>query len=236
MFDSFERKTELDRRKLLHCDECRRTTIHTLEAQCNGKWVNEHPLGDIDGGTEFSLFRCGACDNVSFEKSSWCSEEFDHDEHGHTYYIKTEVQFPPPVSSAFSFNTEYTPQKLNEIIEEMMYAFAGGKLRLSTVGLRMIVEFIVNDKECAGDNLKQKIDDLGGQGLINADQTALLHKIRDRGNAGAHEGLAMSTQELVAGIAVIDLLIERLYSSVARESEVMKVAAQAFAEKEKPIV
>jgi hypothetical protein len=235
MFDTFERKTDLVGRKMLHCDECRRTTIHMLEAQCVGQWADSHPLGDIDGGTEFSLFRCGACDNVSFEKSSWCSEDYDHDEHG-TYLIRTEVQFPPPVSSTFSFNTEYTPQKLNEIIEEMMYAFAGGKLRLSTVGLRMIVEFIVNDKECAGHNLKQKIDDLGAQSLVNEDQAALLHKIRDRGNAGAHEGLAMSTKELVAGIAVIDLLIERLYSSLARESEVMKVASQAFGEKGQPLV
>ena len=232
MFDSFKPGEKLGSLKRLQCGECRRMTIHTLEAQCIGEWEDGDSQYIVDGGTEFSLYRCGACDDVIFEKSSWCSEDFDHDENGNTFQVRTDVLFPPPIASSFTFNTAYTPHPLNEIIEEMLYALAGGKMRLSTVGLRMIVEFIVNDKECSGRGLMHKINDLRAKGLIDEGQKDLLHKIRLKGNSGAHRGLSMSTTELVAGMSVVDLLIEKLYSAPKRQDEVMQKAKQALGDKE----
>nr|WP_282098289.1 DUF4145 domain-containing protein [Qipengyuania xiapuensis] len=110
----------------------------------------------------------------------------------------------------------------------MLYALAGSKLRLATVALRMVVEFIVTDTKCSGRTLKKKIDDLYAKGHVDETQLALLHKIREKGNAGAHERIAMSRNEMVAGIGIINLLLEKLYNSPKRQEEVIRKANQAF--------
>ncbi len=226
MFDSFKRNEELASRRKLQCNECRRQTIHTLEAQCVGKW--EEDRHGLYGGTEFFLYRCGACDEVCFEKSSWFSEEYEHDEDGNMDLVRDEIQFPPPSSADFAFDTDFTPSEVNELIDEMLYALAGSKLKLATVALRMVVEFIVTDTKCAGRNLQKKIDDLYAKGHVDATQVDLLQKIRAKGNAGAHQRIAMNRNEMVAAISIINLLLERLYNGPARQDDVIKKANQAF--------
>lgn len=226
MLDSFKRLDDASERKQLHCSECKRTTIHGLEARCRGTWDE----GQISGGSDYSIFRCGACDNVCFEKSSWDSESFDHDEDGNIYCPTHDLQYPPPSSASFVFNTTSTPAALDTLIEEMMYAFAGSKLTLATVGLRMVIEFITKDKECPGRDLQKRIDALRSQDLIDERQASLLQKIRRRGNAGAHEAAPMNTRELVAGMGVVELLLEKLYNGPARDAEVMRRAELALKE------
>jgi ferredoxin len=230
VFDSFKRINDFDDRKKLQCNECRRQTIHTLEAQCVGRWDEDHQYGHIYGSTNFSLYRCGACDEVCFEKAAFFSEQYDRDHEGNTFLIPDEIQFPPPSSADFAFDTDFTPNDLNELIEEMLYALAGSKLKLATVALRMVVEFIVTDTNCAGRDLQKKIDALHRKGHVNDVQLALLHTIRKRGNAGAHERIAMTRNEMVAGISVINLLLEKLYNGPSREADVIKKANQAFKE------
>lgn len=228
MYDTFERKSEPEQRKRLQCNECRRQTIHTLEAQCTGKWAEDNAHGHIYGWTNYSLFRCGACDEVCFEKAEYFSEAYDHDDDGNIYLIPSEVQFPPPDSADFAFDTDFTPTELNELIEEMLYALSGSKLKLATVALRMVIEFIVNDTKCTGRTLNKKIDSLHAKEIVDETQLDLLHKIRLKGNAGAHERIAMTRNEMVAGISIINLLLEKLYNRPAREAEAIKKAAQAF--------
>lgn len=227
MYSEFNRISELDSRKKLRCNECRRETIHTLEALCVGRW-EDGPPNDVFGGTEYSLFRCGACDEVCFETSSWFSEHYDQDEHGDTYFVRDERQFPPPSSADFAFDVDFIPNELNALIDEMLYSLSGSKLRLATVALRMIIEFIVTDKDCAGRTLQKKIDDLRAKGHVDDTQLQLLHKIRKKGNAGAHERLAMTRIEMVAAISLINILLEKLYNGPARQEEAIKKANQAF--------
>lgn len=224
MFDKFERVSGLSERKQLHCNSCRRKTIHAIEGQCRATWGDGH----VDGGYTFSTYRCGGCDTVCYETASWHSEDYDYDDDGHIYAVTTYTQYPPPSSASFAFEMEYVPPALTNLIEEMMYAFAGTKLTLATVGMRMVIEFIVNDANCPGKNLLAKIDALHAQGLIDERQQALLQKIRTRGNAGAHGAAAMAPKELVAGMGVLQLLLERIYNGPGRHAELMRQAERAF--------
>lgn len=219
MLDSFKTVDDLDERKRLHCVSCRRQTIHRVEARCRGKWSDVE--GRIDGGDSYSILRCGACDGVCYETVSWDSESYFHEDNGDLVSLETSRQYPAPVSAHFSFNTESTPSKLNVILDEMLYSLAGSKMILATTGLRMAVEFIVKDNDCAGANLVQKIDDLRVKDLIDDDQKDLLHQIRKRGNAGAHEARGMSAKELVVGMSIIEGLLEKLYNGPARHEATM---------------
>lgn len=230
MFDTFVRKEDLNERKKLQCNDCRRATIHTLEARCVGESEENVGHGDrIYGGMEFSLYRCGACDAVCFERSAWFSEDWDHDGEGNMFLPRREVQYPPPSSADFAFDTEYTPSDLNELIDEMIYALTGNKMKLATVALRMVVEFIVTDKGCTGSNLAEKIADLHAKQYVDKEQLDLLHTIRKKGNAGAHERIAMNRNEMVAGVSIINLLLDKLYNGPMRQQNVISKANQAFA-------
>lgn len=221
MLSSFEREEAPSGRKKLHCASCRRRTIHNLEARCKGLWSEPEAFG---GGYRYSIFRCGACDEVCYETVSWSDDNLEYDEHGTPEAVEHVMQYPAPVSAHFDFNIESTPRRLDEILDEMLYALAGSKNTLATIGLRLAVEFIVKDKECKGKNLAQKIDDLRKQDLIDDDQRDLLHRIRERGNAGAHEAVGMNPEELVAGMSIIEGLLEKLYNGPARHAATIKKA------------
>lgn len=224
MLDEFEREADVSQRKQLHCADCRRLTIHNLEARCTGKWDDADQ--QVNGGVSYSIFRCGACDSVCFESANWCSEDFDFDESGNMVLADNATQYPAPVSAHFNFNTESTPAKLDTILDEMLFALAGSKMTLATVGLRLAVEFIVNDKKCSGNTLIQKIDDLFTQSFIDDDQRDLLHRIRKKGNIGAHQAIGMSAKELIAGMSIIEGLLEKLYNGPARHAATIKKAKQ----------
>ncbi len=224
MFDTFRREAEPNERKMVHCSDCKRQTIHSLEARCFGAWDDRS--AQVSGGAAYSIYRCGACDFVSFETKSWDSEDVDYDEDGNVYHPDNTKQYPAPVSAHFDFNTASTPHVLDDILDEMLYALAGSKNRLATIGLRMAIEFIVDDKECAGTTLVQKINDLRKQDLIDDDQKDLLHRIRKKGNDGAHQAKGMNTAEIVAAMSIIEGLLERLYNGPARYEATMKKAKQ----------
>lgn len=230
MLDVFKREDEARERKRLHCVDCKRITIHNLEARCSGSW--DYPYADDSGGQRYSIFRCGACDTVCYETVSWDSHDIDHDEDGQPYNPESAIQYPAPVSAHFNFNTESTPGRLDAILDEMLYALAGSKMTLATIGLRLAVEFIVNDKKCAGNTLLKKIDDLHKQGMIDDDQKDLLHRIRKRGNAGAHEARGMNPKELVAGMSIVEGLLEKLYNGPERHAATIKTAKQLLKDDE----
>lgn len=226
MLDSFKRTEDLSERKMLHCAKCKRRTIHNLEAQFVGTWDDGY--NNYGGGERYSIRRCGGCDAVCYETVSWDSYDIDHDENDQPYHPETAVQYPAPVSAHFNFNTESTPRVLDDILDEMLYALAGSKMVLASIGLRLAIEFIVNDAKCAGKTLFQKINDLHTQELIDSDQKDLLHSLRKRGNDGAHEAKGMNAKELVAGMNIIEGLLEKLYNGPARHAATIKKAKQLF--------
>ena len=226
MFETFERMLELTERRRIHCNECERSTIHTLEARCRGRWDDAD--GAVSGGSTFSTYRCGACDAVCFETASWNSENYYHDQDGNMHAEVEAVQYPTPVSRDFSFDKEYTPRKLDALLDDTLHAFGGDRHILATVGLRMVIEFIVKDAQCSGGNLEKKIDDLLSKGLVDSDQHALLQKIRKKGNASAHEAAPMSQPQLIAAMDVVDLLLERLYNAPGRHKNTVDRAKKAL--------
>lgn len=217
MFDTFKRDDNVTGRKQLHCARCKRKTIHNAEARCTGKWSDDED--HMNGWKTATIFRCGACDAFCFELDSWHSEMHGPEE--------TEAQqYPAPVSAHFNFNTESTPSRLNTILDEMLYALAGSKMILATIGLRLALEFIVKDQNCSGRTLKQKIDDLCMKGYVDTDQAEVLHSIREKGNHGAHEARGMNAAQLFAAMSIIEGLLEKLYNGPKRQELTMRRAKQ----------
>ena len=233
MLDSFKRDEDVNERKMLHCASCKRETIHNAEARCSGTWYDND--GTTIAGEKYTIYRCGGCDTVCYETASWDENDIDFNEDGVQCHPETIIQYPAPVSAHFNFNTESTPRRLNELLSEMLYALAGSKMTLATIGLRLVIEFIVKDKKCTGRNLKLRIDNLYEQGHVDEDQKLLLHRIREKGNAGAHEALSMTTEELLAGMSITEGLLEKLYNGPARHEKTIARAKRLLQDADKQV-
>jgi hypothetical protein len=162
---------------------------------------------------------------------SWDAYNVAYDEYGDPYNPETAVQYPAPISAHFTFNTQSIPHQLETVLDEMLYSFAGSKMVLATIGLRLAVEFIVRDRKCKGRNLENKINDLRLNDYIDDDQKDLLHRIRKLGNAGAHEAKGASSNELIAGMSIIEMLLEKLYNGPERHKATIKKAKMLLKEK-----
>lgn len=228
MLDTFKRENSIQGRKRLHCGQCERFTIHNLEARCSGNWSIPE-IGE-GGGEHYSIYRCGACDAICYETVSWDSFDYELDEDNEPFHSMHAVQYPAPVSAHFCFNTEAVPAQLASILNEMLYALAGSKMVLATIGLRLVLEFIVNDNKCAGGNLAKKIDSLRTKDHIDDDQKEMLHRIRELGNEGAHDAKGMNANELIAGMSIIEGLLEKLYNGPARHAATIKRAKLLFSQ------
>ena len=140
----------------------------------------------------------------------------------------TEKQFPVPLAKDFSFDQDHTSGKLNELLHELISAHAASLPIATTMMLRLVVEFIADDLNCKGRTLAKKIDAMFDNQLIDSDQKALFHKIRELGNSGAHSALAMQPTQIVAAMGVINLLIEKHYNAPGREKQIMERAQAAL--------
>lgn len=196
-------------------------TIHSVEAHGDGRW--DDPSG-IFGGEDDYIVRCGACDTIGFVSSTWHSEDFDYDDEGNPEPVLYEKQFPVPTSKDFIFDQDHTPPKLNDLLHELVSAYASSLLISTTILLRLVVEFIAVDLKCKGKSLKLKIDAMATNGFIDEEQKKLFHVIREHGNSGAHGAIAMTPTKIVAAMSVINLLIEKHYNAPGREKQIMAKA------------
>jgi len=226
MLNSYKLEELKNERRQLFCNACQRPTIHVAEAKCVGRWDDEE--GMFSGGQSDYIFRCGACDEVSFVSSSWDSENYVDDYDGSQIAIRSEKHFPVPIAKDFSFNQDHTPKKLNDLLHELMSSHAASLPIATTVMLRLIVEFIASDLNCKGRSLKIKIDDMKTLNLIDEEQRKLFQKVREHGNSGAHGAIGMSSVQILAAMSIINLIIEKHYNAPGREKSIMLNAQEAL--------
>lgn len=226
MFDTFEKTNDVKKRRLF-CNDCGISTVHRPIASRKGLW--SHPYEPINGGTTFTMFKCGGCETVCYLTSSWDSENYDLDEDGQYYPIETEKQFPPPLEKGFSFDRSHTPWELNALLDELVSGFLQTNFVSATLLIRVTIEYLAKDAKCAGQDLQAKIKDLLAKGLVDQDQHDLLQEIRKRGNKSAHEAIALSSDALRSGFEIISLLVDQLYNRPGRAAAAVKSAKRHFA-------
>jgi hypothetical protein len=226
MFDTYKLIDPNGQRRRLICNTCQRETIHTVEAHGCGRWSDDEVM--IYAGEDDYILRCGACDTVAFVSSTWNSEDTDYDHEGQEHAVRYDKQYPVPTSKDFIFDQDHTPAKLNNLLHELISAYASSLLIATTLLLRLVVEFISGDLKCKGRTLKDKIDDMAAKGFIDEEQKKLFHVIREHGNSGAHGAIAMTPTKIVAAMSVINLLIEKHYNAPGREKQIMTKAQEVL--------
>lgn len=224
MFNKFECDVDGKTRMRVHCNTCGHDAIHFVEAYLNGSW------GDLEyaGAEEHKILRCGGCDNVQYSAAKWDEHDIDYDEDGESYAVKNVKYYPAPITRKtdddFWINVPY---RTYSFLQELLRSQSQNDLILSTMGLRLLLEMICNDTKCKSKTLFQKINELNQLNLITEEEKALFHQVRNFGNAGAHQGEAMSAGQIVSGIDIcLDLLDKIFVQPSKKKSMIAKAKSQ----------
>ncbi|MFM0155637.1 DUF4145 domain-containing protein [Paraburkholderia sediminicola] len=95
--------------------------------------------------------------------------------------------------------------------DETSTALANDLPVLTGIGLRALIETVCKTETAKGDNLFAKIDNLRDKGVLTKHGAAVLHNIRNLGNAAAHEVKPHSTAQLMLAMEVVEHLLMDVY-------------------------
>lgn len=209
---------EIEESKIyLTCPQCEREHQCAEILACvvkNGEDDCGHG-NSISYGSRYETVKCGGCETVYFRKTTWNSEDVDHDydENGHTisFCNETETLYPEIKKERNTIRDfELLPKNIRKIYRETVIALESEQPILTGIGIRAILETICKDKDTKG-KLVSQIGQLHTKGVLSKNGADLLHKLRILGNASAHDIKPHSTLQLSLALDVLDNLLLNVY-------------------------
>lgn len=193
----------------LRCGSCNKPTKHIVRAKYPFKEIVDlreiGGFGKMELEHEYFIAQCAGCDYVSLVNIVFCEGSYQ------TY------QYPEPTKKEYDGlfldqNELFeVPEEISDLYQEVTQAYKNQTPILCGVGLRILVEAICLDQEIEGYNLVEKIKALKNEGLISQQELPILDKLREIGNAAAHEIKAMQEDTLKHALLIINHIIRSIY-------------------------
>lgn len=213
------------------CRRCGQPTKHRIVAALE---TTSTASDGVDHGTDYQIIRCCGCDCVSFREVFW-HEDWEHPETGEPVYNVTlypEQPKQPKVPESVDPYVITLPEAVRRMYSEVVLALNHDAPTLAAVGMRSLAEAICKDQGCSKRNLQDKIEELVEKGALAKRQASFLHIHRFMGNDAAHEMTAPPLDELVAGLNVLESLIQTLYQLPELVEELERNRAERAEKKE----
>ncbi|MBP7006252.1 DUF4145 domain-containing protein [Patescibacteria group bacterium] len=198
--------------KTIACVKCLHETDH--EVRCNLEIFFQD--GGDDCGEDYAILECRGCHDITFVKTFWLYDEFEHDDKGNiTGYALQEELFPNRVTGrkkleCHAWASDSLPKEIGPIYEETYQALCNKQAILCAAGLRILLERVCNDVKIDGRNLEEKINCLQKNGFCSAKDARLLHGARLFGNEVIHE-ISPNDAELESAFDVLEHLLHSTY-------------------------
>lgn len=192
------------------CNKCKLETNHNVLFEKTQKWDSNG--GDIYGEDTYYIVQCCGCDEISFLRKSWNSEDFDVNNDGELEPIFFLEQLPK-ISIGYG-NIEdkyYLPKNILEVYEETVDCINNDNLVLACIGLRTILDILCKNEKIKEKTLIKQIEALKNKKIISQSDSELLQGIRTLGNDAAHEGIDSSKDTIILAINIIEHIIETKY-------------------------
>jgi len=188
------------------CRNCRQETNHTLRESVEIQGTDE---GDVSYSTAYQVVQCLGCETLAFRSVSTNSEELDS-ETGQPY---ESIEIYPNYGHGRPAlgDTHFLPKQLEKIYQETLDALNRNQPILCGIGVRAVIETVVQDRKAAGRNLSQQINALVKAGILTTEGAQILHKLRVLGNKAAHEVKAHRSEELALAMDVVEHLLKDVY-------------------------
>jgi len=189
------------------CGQCKKVTNHNVvaEHQTSGDAYD----GEIQWWTTYQIVQCMGCDDISFRRTSTCTEDYDPQT---GKMEESEALFPDRTSGRTPMEDhDLFPIKTQRVYLETLKALNNQTPLLAAIGLRALIESICLEQKTKSKNLAKGIDELAAMGLLSAKQAEFLHNHRFMGNEAAHEIVAPKPEHLVAAIDIAETLLKTIY-------------------------
>lgn len=204
------------------CEACKIMTNHKIlkSVDRGGSEVVNDGCYTISWGDDYQIIECQGCNNVSFRRFHWFSEDDEPD--------GNEILYPSRgvgIRDIKTFN--YVPSIIQRIYRETIDAYNTDAHILCAAGLRAVVEGICADKKITNgkifykenqeektkisNGLDGKINGLRENGIITDDRAQALHEHRYLGNDALHELERPSSMILNSAIDIIEHILEEIY-------------------------
>lgn len=203
---------EIKPQKILkvQCTTCKIDTNHRIEWEQTFHDEND----DIWVDTTYQLLLCQGCDTATLKSRTICSEdmyqvgenEYDFEEKI-IYYPKRSNRMISPI-----LNSYHAPPKVRKIYLETVDAYNNEQQILCAIGIRAIIEAICLEENIVESDLKKQIEGLINNGIVTKKLGEGLQENRLLGNESAHELASFRDYELLAGINLMEAVIENHYA------------------------
>lgn len=222
--------------KKVYCLKCNILTNHNIVQTYEEK---SEPGDDIQWHSQWHIVQCAGCDQIAFveqygDENQWVyidGEQVWKDE-----YLVFPQQ-PPLVENNPKLWIEKkifnnVPDTIDQLYSQVIEVYNKGYLLLATIGIRTIIEAICldvgiskgflyednqkiklnkKDEQISSTSLEGKIFGLYEQNMIIWDQTIILQKIRDIGNAAVHEIKQPSITVFKSAVQIIEQVLNLVY-------------------------
>ncbi|SHJ15883.1 DUF4145 domain-containing protein [Desulfosporosinus lacus] len=188
------------------CNRCRCKTNHSV-LENDGialEYIQKHSATNIC--THF-IVKCDGCDTISFLREV---KYINNDNEQKVIY----QLHPDPLQRMDDLELPKLtniPNTVSYILTEVYVAYIQQMYLLCSIGLRITVEAICDEKAINGKNLADKIDNLRASSIISDSQSNILQKIRMIGNRAAHEISALDQELLREGIQIINNILYSIF-------------------------
>lgn len=218
--DRFLTMTEhSDKRMKAHCPTCDRETNSHIHGAFDQPWDHTDGENSTNGQVDHKLLQCLGCDTVFYYRSSWDSEDWDHDYDPRTretvtYYPSRIETYPKPDPSnegaKWANDLHKIDWPLNNIMGEMYKAAEGGSYILASVGLRTALDRAMEILGIdPGHYLVEKLASLKERGFIGPSEHETLSVVAEAGNAAAHQAWSPGREEFAQLLVVLEQFIYR---------------------------
>lgn len=201
-----------------HCNKClgyKNQEIVHIERTSWTEVVDEAQGLAIDGGDQWTLFRCLGCDAVRLKHQDWFSEHLD--EYGRPA-VNTEW-FPPSVKRqkpiwrrSFTGTFSSKLHAYDELSDEIYEALAIGAHRLAAMGVRALVERLMIEEVGDQGNFQKNIEAFFSAGHVALNQQAMFEDtLIEAGHAAMHRNFEPSADTVNTLLDIVEGIMHSIY-------------------------
>lgn len=206
------------------CGSCKK------ETNCDILFEATKHIGEYDEwhDVELRVTKCHGCDEYTIATLHYSDDCWELDEYGERQMVPDiEIIYPKGYKDnnkktekdkfieSFKLKIkqleDFCPYGIILLINECTKAYNNNLNMLTTVGFRMVVDAICQEKEKNGEISKAKRDELLEKGHISENQKRILEKIVDFGNDAAHQFKPLENKDIESCLDAIEAILNNIY-------------------------
>lgn len=212
-----------------HCPECRADRKAGVVAHYHEEGKGG-PYNDIWWCTDYRILKCLGCDTIYFQTVGFCSENYsanyeDDDDKCELELIPTYSYWPSPSpkkrkSPAWPVDT--IPEEISSLLREIYAAFENNTFRLAAMGIRSVLEKIMEDKIGSHKRFIEYVDEFQKATYLSVRQRNSLDAMLEAGHAAAHRAWQPTGDDIETLLGMTEHFIESVYIHDARAANLEK--------------